>query len=358
MNGLHIIDLKQASFMDKLLRREPQENAYVEINNLLACVPIFKIERESIERFLIKYDIKHEKARSRLLNFYSIILNYFLQNESLSNSEIERLNHLKHILSLEEKEVIAIHNNFVRPIYKKYVRKVIADGKLTFEESETLKKIAANLSIPDKYAKKLYINETSHYLHSALKESISDGMLSDKEEKELMKLAEDLKVELKFSENAKKNLERCRKLWRIYQGDLPEIKIPIKLLPNNKCFAFISATLFQVYNKEMPVKFSGYHEVEKQNGYGFHSGVFRNDELEGKMISFDDEGTLYFTSQMLLFKGTREDRYFYFKNLIGGSFYRNGLVIEQKRGRDIFFQFAGDIEALKLIFDSCMTRER
>lgn len=45
MNGLRIIELNEASFMERLLRQEPRENAFVEINNLLACVPILIIDQ-------------------------------------------------------------------------------------------------------------------------------------------------------------------------------------------------------------------------------------------------------------------------------------------------------------------------
>lgn len=99
MNGLQIIELNKVSFMDKVLRQEPRENAFVEINNLLACVPVFKLDRETIDKILEKYNITHEKARSRLLNFYSIVLKHFVSDMTISNSQLQKLTHLQKIFS-------------------------------------------------------------------------------------------------------------------------------------------------------------------------------------------------------------------------------------------------------------------
>jgi hypothetical protein len=358
MNGLEIIDLKKASFMDRVLRRQPRENAFVEINNLLACVPVMKLDRESIDRCLEKYEITHEKARSRLLNFYSIVLKNFLLDTRLEARELEKLHHLKHIFSLEDKEIGSIHKNLVQPVYKMHIRKAIADGELTEEEKIGLQKIAERLYIPKEFAKKLYVNEASEFLHSVLNRSIADGMLSDAEEAELYRLAGNLGVELKFSETAKKNLERFRSLWKIYNGELPNIDTSLRLPRGEKCAASVRAVHYQVNNSKVPVKYSGYHELAGQSDFGFHSGALSKDRMIGKVITFIDQGSLYFTNSRLLFTGTNGQKDFLYKNLTGGTFYENGLLIEQIRGRDQFFKFKADMSAIKLIFDSLITQSR
>lgn len=358
MNGLNIIELTESSFMDKVLRREPRENAFVQINNLLACVPIFKLDRESINKHLEKHDIEHEKARSRLLNFYTLVLKHFLNDANLDNRELERLHHLKYIFTLDDREISTIHQNIVQPIYKYHVRRAVSDGDLTEEERVSLEKIAERLYLPKEFARKLYVNEASQYLHSVLKTSIADGMLSEGEDAELQRLAENLQVELRFSENAKRNLDRCRYLWRLYQGELPKAKTPVRLNKKDKCAAFVSAVLYQVHNKTSTVKYSGYNKIKGQKSYGFHSGLLKKNEFHDKELRFSDQGTLYFLRDKLLFKGTNGDKQLFYKNLTGGSFYQNGLIIEQKRGNDRFFKFSGDMEAIKLIFDSLMTQYR
>jgi len=358
MNGLQIIDLNEASFMDKLLRREPQENAYVEINNLLACVPILRLDREAIEKCLEKHRIEYAEGNSRLLNFYSIILKYFLGDSNLEQAELEKLHHLKYVLRLDDNDVGIIHRNSVQPLYQNYIRKASSDGELTNEEKEVSNKLAERLYIPDDYALELYANEASKYLHSVLKTSLEDGMLSDGEEEELERIAKNLQVQLKFTEDAKRNLERCRNLWKLHQGELPRVKTSLRLGKNEHCSAYVDAALYNVSNAKQPVKYSGYQKRKGDEDFGFHSGVLNSEKIAGKVIRFVDQGVLYFTNERLLFNGTDGDKNFPIRKLSGGTFYQNGFLIEQKRSRDRFFQFDGDKKALQLIFDSLMTSSR
>jgi len=358
MNGLEIIDLKEANFMQRLLKREPRENAFFEINNLLASVPILELDKASIESRLAKHGVSHEEARSRLNNFYSIILKYFLRDWELTNKQRERLAHLQTILGLEKNEVSSINSATIYPVYRNYVRKKVSDGGFSTEERQQADQLANQLGLPETFALEIYKSEASEYLHSVLKLSLSDGMLSDGEELELEKIARNLGVELKFSENAKRNLERCRHLWKLYTGDLPEVLTPIRLPKKEKCFGFLQAKHYEVSRKKTPVKYSGFDVSIQKNAFVFHAGNIGQNIGPTVTKRFMDEGTLYFNGNRLFFHGGSRSKQFRYKNLIGGTFYQNGLLIEQLRGRDQFFQFSGDMHSFKLIFDSLITKSR
>ncbi len=358
MNGLQIIELNRASFMEKLLRQEPRENAFVEINNLLACVPILEVDRETIENCLSRYEITHEKARSRLLNFYSIILKFFIGDLTISNRQLQELNHLQSIFNLDDAEISSIHQAITQPIYKRYVINAVSDGILTDEQKNTLNELSERLRIPKSLAKQVYVGEAGRYLESVLKNSLEDGMLSDGEENELRRIAKNLQVELKFTENAEQNLRHFKYLWQLHIGNLPKIPVDIYLEKEEFCPAFIKATFYEISNVHHPLKYSGYQDLRGNYGRGFHSGRIPINEIGGKAMRLLDRGTLYFTNKRLLFNGTNGTREFHLLNLIGGSFYKNGMLVEQKRGRDHFFEFSGDSEALRLIFNSLMTKSR
>jgi len=183
-------------------------------------------------------------------------------------------------------------------------------------------------------------------------------MLSEQEEMELNKIAKNLQVDLRFSENALKNLERCRYLWKLHTGEIPRVQSNLQLRKGERCAAFVNAVHYDVSNPNVPVKYSGYNELRGQSGIGFHSGMLNRDKMIGQVIRFLDQGKLHFTDHRLLFSGTNGRIYYLYHNLIGGTFYANGLLIEQKRGRDQFFKFSGDIQSLRLIFDNLMTKSR
>lgn len=358
MNGLQIIDLKEASFFQRLFKREPRENAFFEINNLLASVPILELDRNSIDSRLKKHEVSPGEARSRLNNFYSIILGHFLKDWELTNAQRAELAHLQMILNLDKTEVSSINSATIYPIYRSYVRKQVSNGEFSDGEKQQTDQLSNQLGLPKEFAREIYEREASDYLHSVLKGSLSDGMLSGGEEKELERIARNLGVELEFSANAKKNLDRCRYLWRLYAGDLPEIDTSFSHSGNEKSFVCVQAEQFEINKMRPPVRFSGYNSASADHGHRFNAGILTHQNIRSERVSFIDRGVLYFNEEQIYLNGKAEDHIYRFSDLVGGTFYENGLVIERKRGNDQFFGFSGDMQAIKLIFDSLMTRSR
>jgi len=85
MNGLETIDLQPTSFIENLLGRRPKENAFLEIHNVVAALPIYHISEDAITACLSRYGITQEEAKPRLLNIYSQVLEYFLKDLLISD---------------------------------------------------------------------------------------------------------------------------------------------------------------------------------------------------------------------------------------------------------------------------------
>ena len=358
MNGLQIIDLEEATFMDKLLKREPRENAFVQINNLLACVPILEIDRETINQCLDEHDVSHEKAKSRLINFYSVILRDFVTDLEISKLQLDELLHLQHIFSLQDADIAPINSAVLYPNYRNFIRRVISDGQLTGAQSRQIRTLSERLGIPRHIAENLYKEEADNYLQSVFNLSLSDGMLSAGEERELEKISKNLGAELKLSADAKANLERCRFLWQLYVGNLPKIPAPFPLEQGEFCAAFVKTIHYEVRKVAHPVKYSGYDYYDGNPSANFQTGNLQNYEISSKVLRYVDRGTLFFTSRRFVFAGELRTTKCPLRRVIGGTFYTDGMLVEQDAGNDQFFRFNGDMEALRLIFNSLMTKSR
>ncbi len=344
--------------MDKLLKREPRENAFVRINNLLSCVPLLRISRREIDDCLVEYDISHEKAKSRLVNFYSVILRDFVKDMKISEAQLEQLFHLQHIFSLDNHEVAPINSAILYPIYRNFIRCAISDGKLTGEQSRQIRTLSAQLGIPENIAGNLYKQEADNFLQSVFNQTLADKMLSAEEELELERISKNLGAELKLSQNAKANLERCRFLWQLHGGNLPAFKPPFPLENGETCHAFVKATHLEVRQVAQPVKYSGYDYYNGIPSANFQTGNLQNRVISSKILRHVDRGTLYFTNRRFVFVGTMRTTKCPLRRIIGGTFYTDGLLVEQNAGNDQFFQFTSDIEALRLIFNRLMTESR
>ena len=80
MNGLELIDLKPTGFVANLLGLRPKENAFLEIHNVVATLPIDHISEDAVTACLSRYGITLEEAKPRLLNIYSQVLGHFLKD--------------------------------------------------------------------------------------------------------------------------------------------------------------------------------------------------------------------------------------------------------------------------------------
>ena len=94
MNGLQEIELIQPTFFQRLFRSRIEENAYRQVNNLVAHSPIFQIYHDGIEAVLRPYGIKLADARARLTEMYLTVLRHFAKNGELTGLDAEHVERL------------------------------------------------------------------------------------------------------------------------------------------------------------------------------------------------------------------------------------------------------------------------
>ena len=141
--------LSNTSILQKLFKQFPQENAVIELNNLLASKPILNISAKEIEVIETNYKLSLPKEfKLNLEEFYAVYLNHCLADKVLNDDELKELNHLKHILNLDDKAIDKIHSKIGEIIYKKSFQEAVADGRLTKSEEAFLAKLETTLKLP------------------------------------------------------------------------------------------------------------------------------------------------------------------------------------------------------------------
>jgi hypothetical protein len=245
MNGLEIIDEKDPSLTDKLLRREPRENAYIEIHNTIARAPIDQIGKDDIDAILAGHKISAAAAKSRLTSIYADVLKHYVKDFRLSDEETQQLGHLRDILSLDPADTGHIHAAVIYPIFQNAVRNAVFDDKLTGDEENWLNEIAQGLKIPEEFVPQLYASVVQPYVQWRLNSALEDGKLSPDEERELAEISKSLKASVEFSGSTRAVLERARYLWRLESGELPRANTGLYLKKDEFCPAFVPATIIK-----------------------------------------------------------------------------------------------------------------
>jgi len=85
--------LSDTSFFQKLFKQVPQENAVIELNNLLAAKPVLNISQRDIEAIEGKYRLNLRKEfKLNLEEFYAVYLNHCLADKVINDDELKELN--------------------------------------------------------------------------------------------------------------------------------------------------------------------------------------------------------------------------------------------------------------------------
>ena len=193
--------------------------------------------------------------------------------------------------------------------------------------------------------------------NQAISEALADEMLTPEEEKELEEVAKALKLNVRFDEKLESILDRARRLWRIAQGELPVLSVPIHLQVNERCSADVEALHYEPRTLA-GIGYSGFSNLYGAAGIQFRSGIMNTTRLSSQTLRLLGVGTLYFTNRRFLFNGDSEPTSIDLGTITGITFYSDGMRIAKEASTDQIFTFSGDIDMLRLIADNLMTTYR
>jgi DnaJ-domain-containing protein 1 len=358
MNGLEVIDLQPTGFVANLLGHRPKENAFLEIHNVVASLPIYHISEDAVTACLSRYGITQEEAKPRLLNIYSHVLEHFIKDLLISDDEVEQLRHLATIFKLSSDEISQVHTEIVYPYYEKAVRHALRDRQLSDDENAALDSLCSKLRIPESAANEIYKKHAVPIYNQAIGDALADQMLTPEEETELEEVAKALKLNIRFDEKLASILDRARRLWRIAQGELPVLSVPVDLQLNERCSADVEALHYEPRSVAGGISYSGFSMSYGTLGIRFRSGVMNTHRLSNQTLRLRGAGTLYFTNRRFLFSGDSHTTSIDLGTITSITFYSDGMRIEKEAITDQIFTFSGDIDMLRLIADNLMTTNR
>lgn len=358
MNIYKEISLHDQNLIQKFFNRLPKENAFIEINNLLALHEnnIETITTDKILQIGEKYKVDFKKSvKTKLLDLFKKYLMDCLQEKKLTQSQVDTLNHLKKILFLDEKETQKIIEKETEDIFDKQVRQTFDSGKMDDSKWDSLEKLKSDLLIPSESATEIYKQYAEDIIEKYMKNAISDKRYSPEEEQGLNELAKNYGANLKIDQDTEKLLKRFRLFWEIDNGILPIIKSEINL-QKSESLHFVTYVTWKEQRK-----------VTKRYNYGgptarikIAKGVYyRLGSMSVRPQSEDvwqaiDAGKLYLTSKRLIFMGDRGNKTIPINKILDFKPYSNGVDIQKDSGKSPFLMFSNDTELFSMILNSLM----
>ncbi|MFT4154286.1 hypothetical protein [Parafilimonas sp.] len=352
--------LVNSSFFQKLFKQFPQENAVIELNNLLATKQIKDISSQEIQNIESKYKLNLVREfKLNLEEFYAVYLNYCLDDKILSEQELTELSHLKIILNLDDKTIDKLHAKLGEIIYKKSFEEAIADGRLTKEEKDFLSKLENTLRLPKELADKISSETRTGFIENYVAQIIADQRLSPDEEQELQTIAKSLNVNIQLNSQTKEQLRKLKLYWALENLNLPIIQPDIVIQKSEVCHIKISnVNWYELRSIRQRVSYSGYSTSFKiAKGFYLRSGSFKPHSYSVDTMKLIDTGTLYLTNKRIIFTGNKKNSNIRIDRILNFTPYSDGVEIGKETGKSPTLQMAQNADVFCIILERLLNEK-
>jgi hypothetical protein len=321
--------LIRRSLFQRLFRQEPEENAIIELNNLLASRKIAAITVDDIRSIEGKYGLNLGKEfQLNLEEFYVVYLNSCIVKDfQLSESGRSDLQHLEKIFGLSNTGVSDLVRRLGLDLYKSCYNKMLRQRK--FSRETALQRLVESLSLPGDIVAKLRTEGFSHFAQEYVQNIIIRNRYSPDEEAFLDGLSRQAHVSFKFPKDVALKLNRARLLWGLEHLDLVAVEVNARLQKQEHCY-------FQSSN----VQWYEYRSVR---------GV-----REPRLLY---SGDIFLTNKRVLFQGLEKNTIIKLSSITGVFDHINCLEIRKDSGRSPLITF-GDMEAFGILIQRLLNGER
>ena len=354
MNNLFKTEkLIQPSFLQRLFKTEPKENAFIEVNNLFASKPLMEIKSTEIEAISVKYKVDLRKRFiGRFKELYLRYLQQSISDKIITDQEVISQNYLKKLLMLNDSEVEEIYNQLAGEIYKKSYNEAISDGKIEKSEEEFLDELHKNLRLPTNIHENISNESRQQFMQSQIDKIVADGRISPDEWEELTTFAVNLDVNIKLDKKTNATIEKLKLYWLIENGNLPVKEVSINLQKNECCYFTSNAdwlenpTVTNIINYE---ELTARIKIEK--GIYYRAGSIRVQRIPSEQLQKIDSGQVFLTNKQIIFAGNKKNSNIQLNKILSINPYSDGVEIEIDGGNSPIFRvsYNADLFAMTLI---------
>ena len=304
------VPLKKQSFLQKLFRQNPEENALITLNNQLFTEGIQAITSEKFETLEATYGISlSERFGLNLEEFYAVALNHYLSNFILSEEESSNLKKLAQIFGLSQQTTDFLHIEIGKTAYRKCFIQTLSTGDFNPEKEEYLKTIQKKLRLPDQVEKIISKEVRTQHLLDYFYKMVSNQRVSPQDEEIFNWKVKSLKINPLSNNQTQKQLKQYRQYWAFENEPLTAIENIFQIQKSETCYMVVNSV--QIY--------------EPRSNRSKYGGTYE------KLI---DSGTLYLTQKRIFIIGLEKNYTIKLESIVRTQKTTDGILIHKLTGRN------------------------
>lgn len=348
---------KPRSLLSRVLGRADIRGATAEVRNLLADRPVGTVEPSEISDILRARGVSGAAARDVARAVWMRALSRFTRDDDLSGDEIAYLTQLRAALGLSERDAETMHVEIAQHHYGDLLTEVLADQKLTAEDWNRLDRLAASLSISGETRAAIHAEATRAVYQSAVASSVKDRRLSPAEQRYLERLETNLGITAAHKAATEATLRKFSFLWRIKNGDLPDVAAPIELRKGEVCHLATATAWHEVRQSAGGAADSVSHgTIRIAKGLSYHVGRVPRKPAVREALTPVDSGTVFVTSERVVFDGASTNVAIHHETLLGLEVYSDAIRLDKGRTRSPYLFPGDDVEIAAAVLCEALAR--
>lgn len=325
---LAVRELQRASFLQRCLGQPLVENAYIEIENLLASRRWTDIDSEEIFRLLRKHGaVRFDRDRAKRL--FEKALQTCVTDDVITDEEAVGLTRLQDLLGLRDEDVREIERHVTHPRYRMALADVFRDGVVTDAESEGLASLRKALRINERAAREMWHGDAKPVFEQARAAAANNERLSSGELQLLDSLAKNFRIAISPDLATQEQLARYRAYWLMENGTYPEVAVPLALQRKEACHFSCASTRHEMKSETATKNYDGRTaRIRIMKGVYYRFGSFQAQRVRRGDLRQIDSGTLYVTNRRIIFDGMRRKFVISFAKVIAFTPYSDAIGID------------------------------
>lgn len=330
--------------IEKILKKNPEKNYLVDINNLFADNELSEVSAAQIQAFAEKYKLKnaYQKFGVELVQMLNTFLNENLGNPQSSINDSVAAKKVQSLLGIPESDFMKEYTPRALEQFKKRVSsKLNWTKKRQEEETAQFEELQKQLELSNEDATKVITEVAQKIVQDFTTAMISDCRISPDEAATWEKLCKDLGVNASLDDESKQVIEKYKKLWKIENEPLEIYQTEIFLQKGEYSHYQAGVSLYEDRKQTTGVSYSGpTYRLRIAKGFYYRVGNLSTSRKTEDVTTLIDTGALYVTNKRLLFNGNKGNKAIRYSQIVDLEPYIDGIKIFKDSGKPLTFQLS------------------
>lgn len=350
MNGFTKQELTACGFFSSLFGSKPAENAWKELNNILAdAASAQELDAAKVKKVLQNWGVKfnEENNNQRSALYRKLADTVYTEALTADDALFAEAAHLAEVLQLPDNLVKLANKGAKTTAYFARCKKIL-------EHTEKLAIGEINKLFGYDYEDGLAIRRQVFQSHFNLQfEEISKNKrYSPEQEESLRRDCADLDIPYEFKNNIANALEHYRQLWEAENADLGDIPVELPLREGEICRAYANAGACEqktIEREDNLLEVTRRFEIDET--VTFEGEKLKHPKLQEEVTAVNSIGYFFLTSQRLIYLTQKDAQLTELADVTGADFDGINIITFHTRQGGLLYKYSDEAaEAMYIIF--------